>query len=271
MDEKKIDTNEPKDVDVAAPETTGTPQDQEMGRLKELFREYGQTALIGLTLAVAVFLGFAVFRNYKQSSTDRAFQMLFSARAPEQMQAIVTQYGSTPAAPIALLTTASMSFDAGNYSAAEFSFKQFQQKYPTHPLAVSAALGLAQCTEADGRMDEALAAYETFLTAHADSYLAPLAVLGKARCLEQAGRFDDAKAVYEDFIAAHPDSPWAQQAESSMLFLDMHKRAAAKGIVSAPVIPMSPVTLPEAPAPAVSLAPAAPTPAPAPVEAAPAH
>ncbi len=204
------------------PEAGGT---QEVEQFQSLIREYGQSILIGLTIAVVVFLGFAVYRNYKQSNEQKASQMLFSARSAEELQQIAAQYGDTKAAPLALLSAASMAFEAGQYEPANYVFTQFQQRYPSHALLPSAELGIAQCLEASGQLEAGEKAFDAFLKAYPKHFLMPMAALGRARCLEQMGRFDEAKAVYEDFIAANPENPWTSQAESGLLFLEKTRRA----------------------------------------------
>ena len=242
-----------------APEAPQAVETQDVKQFQDIMRVYGQPILIGLTIAVVVFLGFAVYRNYKQSNEQKAAQMLFTAQNPEQLQQIATQYSDTKAAPMALLSAGSLAFDAGQYETAQYIFTQFQQRYPKHAMSPSAEMGLAQCMEAMGQTDPAEAAFTAFTKAHPGHFLAPMAVLGQARCLEQAGKFDEAKAVYEDFIAANPDSSWASQAESGLLFLEQARKAGPK-TVSAPAAigpVVTPVAVPAAPTPTPSEAPVA--------------
>ena len=49
----------------------------------------------------------------------RASQMLMSAQSPEQLQQVISQYPSTPSAPIAMLTLASEYFRSGQYDLAQ--------------------------------------------------------------------------------------------------------------------------------------------------------
>ncbi len=200
----------------------------EVDQFKRLFKEYGQPVMIGLGIAIAVFLVFTAFRNYKRASVERASELLMGAQSMDQLQQVVNQYRSTPYAPIAQLGIASAYYDSGQYEAARGAFEQFRRDFPTHPMASSAEFGVAQCQEALGQLEQAMAAYQVFSAAHTNHYLLPLAAMGQARCLELQGRYAEAKAVYEDFIAAHPESPWVPQAESSMLFLEMTRRAQAR-------------------------------------------
>ncbi len=249
----------------------GAPQapahGQEIEQLRVFMREYGQSLLIGLGLAVAVFLGLVAYRNYRESAGVRASQMLFAARTPEQLQQIVGQYGSTPVAPVALLALAEQYFDAGQYDLSQYTYQQFVQKYPKHPMVPASEIGKAQCLEAAGQLDQALETFDAFRRSHTNHFLGSVADLGRARCLTQMGRLDEARVAYEDFIAAHPKSGWDTVAETALLFVDKEIRARKKGLVepsaasalgtNAPPIPFSfPSAAPTVPSPPASAAPA---------------
>ena len=206
----------------------------EADQLKHLFKEYGQPVLIGLALALAIVLGFGAYKNYKQTSLQKAFTMLGSAKDSEQLQQVINQYPSTPAAPIATLTLASEYFAAGQYDMAQNAYFQFIQKYPKHPMKEAAELGKAQCLEAGGQFEQAEAGFTALVAANPKSYLVPLATLGKGRCLEKLGKFEEAKAVYEDYLAANPESGWEGHIKSALSFVDKDMRAAQKPVTVAP-------------------------------------
>lgn len=230
-----------------APGATAAQQNlkvHEVPEVLEFLRQNGISLLVGVGLAVAVFLGVSAYRNYKKSAASTAFDLLFRSQTPDQFQQILTQYGSTPAAPLAQLAMASAQFDQGQYELAGHLFMQFQAKYPDHPFTLQAVLGQAQCKEAAGQLEEALAAYEQFAASHPDHYLQPVALFGKARTLEQMGRFAESRAVYEDFIAlGKTNSPWTARAEAALLYVDKEARAAQlpQPAAAAPTLP--PMTL----------------------------
>lgn len=229
-----------------------TPKTEKQ-RLLALFREHIQPVLIGLGIALALLLAYGAYKNYKQSISMRASQMLMSARSLEQLQQVISQYPSTPSTPIAMLTLASEYFQLGQYDLAQFTYAQFKQKFPKHPMAATADIGKAQCLEASGQLDQALAAFEAFALANPGHFLTTLAIFGKGRCLTQMGRYTEAKMIYEDYIAANPNSGWGPLADSAMLFVDKELRAQQKKRNSPAAEPVNPEN-PKVPA-AISIPP----------------
>ncbi|MBU1694929.1 MAG: tetratricopeptide repeat protein [Verrucomicrobia bacterium] len=236
------------------PGAEAPPPQTDVDKLHSLWREYGQPILIGLGLAAAFLLGFGAYRTYRQNSVLKAGQLLARAGTIEQLQQVVSQYPSTPSAPLAVLTMAARQYDAGQFEMAQYTYTQFEQKYPKHPMKTAAELGRAQCLEAAGNLDQAQQAFEAFVASRPDDYLVPLAQLGKARVLAQADRLEDARTAYEDFIAANPESGWIPMAENALEQVNRLIRAPRSGAApTAPMVavPNAPaVTIPEAPAPA---------------------
>jgi tetratricopeptide (TPR) repeat protein len=173
---------------------------------------------------IVVLLAVLLYRAHKQSSNEQASRMLGEARNMQALQAVITQYPSTPAARLALLQTAKAHYDSGDFMTASSLYQDFITKYPKHPLVATAELGKIECSEAMGKLPEALAAYSAFAASHAGTYLVPMALLGKGRCLEQSARYDEARAVYEDFLAANPKSPWKKDVEECLRHLDRETR-----------------------------------------------
>lgn len=227
----------------------GSSGSQDVTDARDFVRENGMSVLIGVGLAVAVFLGFSAYKNYKASAALTASDLLFKAQSTEQIQNIINQYPSTPAAPLAYLSLATSQFDGGQYELADHVYAEFQQKFPDHMLVEQAELGRAHCKEAAGQLNEAMDAFVRFATAHPDHYLQPLAVLGQARCLEQMSKFPEAKAVYEDFIAASgTNNQWTARAEAALLYLDKDARAAKNPQPVTAVAPqLAPINLNPAP------------------------
>ena len=199
---------------------TGLEGHEELQGLISFFREYGNSILIGLVIALAIILGFTMYKNHKSGTIERAAQMLYSsAGAPDQLQQLAAQYAETPAAPLALILAAAQYFDAAQYPQALSVYDTFLTTYPEHDMAPTALLGKAQVKEAMGDAATALQLYDAFSNEYADYYLVPFALFGKARALEQLGRYDEAIAVYEGYIEDNPESAWSQQAEMGLSFV----------------------------------------------------
>ncbi len=224
----------------------------EVPEVLDFLKANGMSILIGVGLAVVVFVGFSTYRNYRKSQEVTAASLLFSAQGVEQVQQVVNQYGGTVVAPLAQLTLASSYYDQGQYEMAQSAFDTFLQTYPEHDLALAAQLGNLQCLEALGRYEEAGEGYRKFAEAHPGRYLAATAVFGRGRCLEQLGRLAEARAVYEDYLLAHPEGRWSGRAEFSMDYVDKQIRAKESGLPaeSAPAAAAIPFSLPAVTPPA---------------------
>lgn len=209
-----------------------SPAVAELDELRRLWREYGQPAVIGLALALAFVIGFLAYRTWRQNQQARASELLARAQSPAQLQEIVDRYGSTAAAPLAMLALAAQQFEAGQYELARYTYAQFEKKFPRHPMRTATQLGQIQCLEAVGQFDEALREVQAFLETHPDDYLTPMAQLVRARILLQSGRLEEARAAYEDFVVQYADTDWRATAESALNHVNRLLRAASKNAPS---------------------------------------
>jgi predicted negative regulator of RcsB-dependent stress response len=238
----------------AAPETTD---------LVAMLKEYGKTAGIAVAVAALAYVGFSYYRSRRDRDAADAAALLERARTPEQLEAVVRQYGGTASGPVASLALAAEHFHAGRYDQAAAEYDRFLKAHADHPFRAAAELNRIQCDEAAGRTAEAMARFEAFAAAHPAHVLQPLALLGKGRCLEALGRLDDARTVYEDFMAANPESGWVPQAEAALTFVRQRLRAQKTGTpttapTAAPVVVTLPAPAPPAPVPSPLPAPPAP-------------
>ena len=181
--------------------------------LRDLADRYGRQAALATGVVVVAILAAFWYRTHKQNQREEAVAQLSAARTPQDLEALVSDYGDTPVIPLALLKLAKGYFDNGNYDMALTRYTEFEEKYTDHEMLPAAGLGRVHCLEARGQLQEALAGFEAFTTLHPGHFLQPEAVLGRGRCLEQLGRHDEARTVYEDFIAANPDNGWTPRAE----------------------------------------------------------
>lgn len=251
-----------------APKPAGLPlpPPAEEFDLKQILEEYGRPVAYGIALAIALYVGITLYRYQTSRSAAEAMALLNSARGPEQLQAVVTDYPRSPSAPVALLSLAREKFNQGKYAEARADYEKFVANYRRHVMFPVARLGLAMCDEARGSADEALKQFAALATEYTDDVVRPQALFGRARCLDQAGKTDEARAIYEDFITQHAESPWKGTAEAALDALKLGK-GLTRVAPAAAVVPATPVA--PAPVPAVVPSPAPVVPGPAATNAAP--
>lgn len=191
-------------------------EQQEVKEVLVFLKKYTKPAAITIIAICAIVLVDKFFKTQRYKKEATADAALMHARSADDLQAIVNDYASTPAGPMALMGLAREKFNAGAVDEAEALYTQFTKKHGDHELAVQAELNLIACKEAKGQLGDAHLLYGEFATQHAASFLAPSAMMGKARCLETLGAFNDARIVYEDIKVNYPESIWSQQAEANL-------------------------------------------------------
>ncbi len=191
-------------------------EQHEVKQVLEFIKQYGKMIGIGLLAAVVAVLVSRGVSHQKTEKTIQAEALLLKAQAPQQLEEIVNDYKSTPAAPVALLDLAKTHFNNGDYFLARAQYERFLQEYKNHELRSIADFGLASCSEADGDFDGAIAQFTAFIEAQKGHYLQSPAILALARSMEQANRLDEARIVLEDFLTENPASPWAGQVENAL-------------------------------------------------------
>jgi predicted negative regulator of RcsB-dependent stress response len=192
----------------------------EVQEVLKFLKRYGKLIGAGLLAAAVAAIGSRMYASHKADRITAAEQMLMNARAPEQLEEIVTRYKSTPTAPVALLNLARVHFNGGETAQARTQYERFLKEYKNHEMRPVAELGLAYCTEADGDFAGAAAQFADFAKKNSTSYLRPMAVLGTARCNQQAGQADEARIVLEDFLAENGNSMWAGLAQTALKTLN---------------------------------------------------
>ncbi len=192
----------------------------EVKEVLQFLKRYGKLIGAGVAAAAVVVLVSSAIGALRARRTADAEQRLMSAQTPQQLEAVVDEYSSTPTAPIALLELAKQHYNAGRTGDAEEAYNRFLDEYKAHSLRATAELGLIFCTEAEGDAQAAAEAYRRFADTHTASHLYAPARLGAARCLAQAGQNDQARIALEDFLAETPGSAWAERAEAMLQRLD---------------------------------------------------
>ncbi len=187
-------------------------EQQEVKEVLTFLKKFAKPTLITVIVIFALVMANGVFKNQRLKKEVMADTALINAQSPEDLQAIIDDYASTPSEPFALMGLAREKFNEGKIDEAEALYTRFAKKHGGHELAAQAELNLISCKEAKGQPEEASRLYGEFAKANEGSHLVPSAMMSQARCLETLGKLDEAQIVYEDLIAAFPESSWAQLA-----------------------------------------------------------
>jgi TolA-binding protein len=199
-------------------------EQQEVKEVLNFITKYAKPTAIVVIAVCAFFLVDRYFKSSRLQKEKEADSALLQAGSASDYQAILDDYGSTPAAPLALMGLARHTFNAGQYDEAYELYGKFLKKYGKHEMAVQAEFNQITCREAQGHIGDAHLLYGEFVNKHKDSYLAPLAMIAQARCLESLSMLADAKQVYEDLVFAYPGSSWAQMAEANLTVVESKLR-----------------------------------------------
>lgn len=197
----------------------------------DFLKRHGMSVIVGVAAGLILVLGVVFFRARAADARRDAMMMLTNANTFDDLERVVSDRGSTPAAPLALLKLGQAHYAAGNYALAMEKYDTFRVMFAKHEMAPAAELGRLHAMEALGRTSEALAGFQAFAARQPDYFLAPQATFGAGRCLEQLGRPTEARVVYEQFIAAYPASPWVRRADE---MLEQVNRRIARGETVAP-------------------------------------
>ena len=195
-------------------------EQQEVKEVLNFITKYAKPTAIVVVAVCAFFLVDRYFKSSRLQKEIEADSALLQASSTYDYQAILDDYGSTPAAPLALMGLARQTFNAGQPEEADALYGKFLKKYGKHEMAVQAEFNQITCREARGQIGDAHLLYGEFVQNHRDSYLAPLAMISQARCLESLSLQADAKQVYEDLVFSYPGSSWAQMAEANLTVVD---------------------------------------------------
>lgn len=191
-------------------------EQQEVTEVLVFIKKYIKPAAIAIVVVFAITLTKGMIKSQRVKKDAAADSALMQARTADDLQKVLNNYPSTPAAPIALMGLAREKFNAGQVTEAESLYTQFTKEHGNHELATQAELNLIFCKEALGQLGDAHLLYGKFAATHAESFLAPVALLGKARCLEALDLLDEAQMAYEDIIINFPESSWTQLAEGNL-------------------------------------------------------
>lgn len=103
----------------------------------------------------------------------------------EEFVKVAQEYPKTLAAPKALLRAGTVYFDTGNFAKAQEQFDNFLRNYGDTPWVPQAVYGVAASLDAQGKATEAIAKYNDFLRSYSSDPVADEARLSLARLYEQ--------------------------------------------------------------------------------------
>jgi tetratricopeptide (TPR) repeat protein len=191
---------------------------------------YGRPILTVVLAVVVVTLGIRLVSSRKEASLTNAAVAFAQAQSITDLENVISDYGSSPSAPLAYVSLARAYFDTGDYDMALSKYMEFQSKFPEHPMAVSVELNRVACLEARGQIQEAQMGYEEFIKKHDEHYLASEAKFGMARCFEKQGLWAKARTIYEDYMVANPAGAWFARAEEALDVADRELKASQEPV-----------------------------------------
>lgn len=141
-----------------------------------------------------------------RSEVTQAYTM---AQSADDLEAVAQAYPDQPEAPLALLQSAALRFNAREFEAAQTLYSSFLSLFPRHPLRENAEWGLWMCTEQLGDLDSAL---NGFKSVKEEALLYPQALLAQARIQEKQNNLQAALDLYQTIKETFPETPWFEQA-----------------------------------------------------------
>lgn len=184
---------------------------------------------IALVVVVTLITGWRAWQRHREQQADTALyeatklihtRSANRAKALEQLQKLVNDYGSTDAAALAYWHLGHLYFAGEDYPAALQAYRQTQQRLSNtaQPLLVAlVTLDIAYAQEASGVCDpDAIASFASVLQLPAH-WLRGEAYLGIGRCHEQTGASQKAMAIYERAVSDKDISADTRQTISERL------------------------------------------------------
>ncbi len=171
-----------------------------------------QVALVLLLVTVVTWSLYSSYRERHRNAAATALSLAMtdqqSASRQAAMQAVLTEYGSTPSALWARVELAHLEMKEGKYQPAASAYRgilgDLKNSHPLYPLVL---FSLAQAMEADGKSGEASGRYSELATIKGYEHLG---FFGMARLEEMQGNLDQALNIYQSFleeVAGNPAYP----------------------------------------------------------------
>ena len=203
------------------PEKQNIPE--ELIELKDAMRTYVLPAALAVLIAALIFAARGAWISRKNNRAAEASTLLLNAKQASgieekvrRLEDIVSQYSSTPSAPLAMLAIAKAYYNEGKSDIAMARYDDFLKSYPDHRFSAGAVLGRLHCLESLGSLYDALAGYRKFKAQNPSHFLTPQAELGEIRCLTTMARKEEARIACEDIMASRPETLWAMKARQTL-------------------------------------------------------
>jgi predicted negative regulator of RcsB-dependent stress response len=204
---------------------------------------YRKEIVFGAIAFVLILLMFAGYQFYRNRHEIAASAALGKAKTVADYEALIQQYGDTPAGAVGYLLLAAEERKQGKLAEANSTLQRFIEKFPRHELVSSARIALAANLDAMGKQDEAVAVYEQIASANAGSFNAPIALLEEARILQVTNRTAEARRICETIMTQYRESYAAMEAAQLLRSLKPKENGAEKASPrpsSSPMISVSP-------------------------------
>ena len=203
---------------------------EDLQPLHDFWAAHGKSIALGACVAALAVAGLRYYQHRSARRVQEAAAKFTTVRTAQDLEAMLTQYASTPVAPLVLARLAKVHYNAGDYDMAFTKYSQFLARFPKHPMARVAEVGRLHCMEAKGDWEEARKGYALFAESNTNHFLRTQALLGRARCLRLLGRQDDARIAYEDFVAQYPEKRWTTVAEEALTAIRKEQKA-PRGVI----------------------------------------
>jgi tetratricopeptide (TPR) repeat protein len=133
---------------------------------------------------------------------------------------VAAEYSGTQAAAKALIRAGTAYFAEGKYAKAREQFDAYLREFGATPWVPEALLGIAASLEAENKIPEAITKYKDFLSTYGTAPSADMARFNLARLYEQSNQpqlaLETLTAMLKAQTAGGPPSPSAQEAQMKM-------------------------------------------------------
>ena len=189
---------------------------ERIGRNRSFYASIAVTVLVLIILSVFFLSRYHTMALRADEKLSYAQALLYNGQGDEatrMLDEIISQYGRTPAAPLARLIQAEALSRQQKYQEAENILLPFtRQNKPKHLIPMS-VVALAATQENGGKLNEAAATCASFIEKYPEHILTPKVYESLARIHELKNTPLEAKAVYEKIVTLYPGSGWAARAQ----------------------------------------------------------